>query len=47
MQPGEIVSGRFEIQTRAGSGGMGDVYRAIDRQIGAPVALKVLPSGSR
>jgi len=38
----ELVSGRFEIERLASSGGMAAVYRAIDRTTGAPVALKVL-----
>ncbi len=42
MQPRDIVAGRFEIDRLAGSGGMGAVYRAIDRRTGQPVALKVL-----
>ena len=42
MQPRDIVAGRFEIDRLAGSGGMGAVYRTIDRQTGQVVALKVL-----
>jgi len=42
MQPGDIVGERFEILQRAGSGGMGVVYRAHDRNTGCDVALKVL-----
>src|SRR4051812_9777208 len=41
MEPGILVGGRFEIERRAGAGGMGVVYRARDRQ-GGLVALKVL-----
>ncbi len=40
--PGEIVSSRFAIERLAGSGGMGTVYRALDRVTGGPVALKVM-----
>jgi serine/threonine protein kinase len=36
-----LVARRFEIERRAGSGGMGDVYRARDRHTGAAVALKL------
>jgi tetratricopeptide (TPR) repeat protein len=40
--PGTLVAQRFEIERRAGSGGMGDVYRALDRDSSEPVAIKVL-----
>ncbi|WP_437283711.1 protein kinase [Sorangium sp. So ce375] len=42
MRVGEIVDERFQIEGLAGSGGMGHVYRARDRQSGDTVALKVL-----
>jgi len=38
----DLVSGRFQIERLASSGGMAVVYRAMDRSTGAPVALKVL-----
>lgn len=40
MKPGEIIAGRFEIVSFVGEGGMGAVYRALDRQTGEQVALK-------
>ncbi|WP_437733308.1 protein kinase domain-containing protein [Sorangium sp. So ce1335] len=40
----QVLAGRFELERIAGSGGMGDVYRARDRQDGALVALKLLRS---
>src|SRR5512142_2693598 len=46
MKPGDIVENRFELEHVAGSGGMGTVYRAIDRTTGTPVAFKVLRSAS-
>jgi eukaryotic-like serine/threonine-protein kinase len=42
MRPGDVVAERFEVEKRAGAGGMATVYRAIDRITGQPVALKVL-----
>ncbi|HRI68687.1 MAG TPA: protein kinase [Polyangium sp.] len=42
MKTPELVSGRFEIERLASSGGMAVVYRALDRTTGLPVALKVL-----
>jgi serine/threonine protein kinase len=37
-----IVNERFEIVSKADTGGMGTVYHAVDRRDGAAVALKVL-----
>jgi eukaryotic-like serine/threonine-protein kinase len=39
------VDDRFEVQSFAGSGGMGSVYRSLDRATGHAVALKVLHGG--
>ncbi|MBI3927597.1 MAG: serine/threonine protein kinase [Armatimonadetes bacterium] len=37
---GTVVAGRYEVVALIGAGGMGAVYRAIDRHTGLPVALK-------
>src|ERR1700690_2650230 len=42
MRPGDVLGERFEIERVAGAGGMGTVYRGIDRASGQPVAIKVL-----
>lgn len=39
------MAGRFELEARAGAGGMGVVFRARDRQSGETVALKLLHVG--
>ena len=46
MGPGSTVAGRYLIESLAGEGGMGRVYRAEDLLTHAKVALKVLgPQG--
>jgi serine/threonine protein kinase/tetratricopeptide (TPR) repeat protein len=42
VNPGTLIEGRFEIQRLAGRGGMGAVYRALDRSQRTPVAVKIL-----
>ncbi len=39
---GQVLGGRFEVVAQIGKGGMGEVYRARDRQLGRSVAVKVL-----
>lgn len=43
--PGSLIAGRFELLERLGAGGMGTVFRARDRQLHEPVAVKVLRLG--
>ncbi len=42
MLPGDLVGDRFQIERLAKAGGMGAVYRAIDRTNGNAVAVKML-----
>jgi len=42
---GELVGGRFRVERRVGSGGMGTVYFATDEVAKTSVALKVLHAG--
>ncbi len=42
LSVGEVISGRFEIAALADWGGMGAVYRALDRETGKEAALKLL-----
>ena len=42
LATGQLFAGRFEILEVIGSGGMGTVYRAHDRELGEDIAIKVI-----
>jgi len=43
LTPGEKL-GRYEIRSKIGAGGMGEVYLAEDTKLDRKVALKILPA---
>lgn len=42
LQPGQTLAGRFRIARFIGRGGMGEVYKADDLELGGAVALKIV-----
>src|SRR6185295_14929452 len=46
FMPGEVLASRYRMIARIGRGGMGDVWRADDLVLQAPVALKLMHSTS-
>lgn len=42
LQPGTLIDDRYTIVEFIGGGGMGDVYRAREKELNRPVAIKIL-----
>lgn len=44
LDSGKVLGGRYEIITEIGEGGMGSVYRALDRELSEELAIKMVRS---
>jgi hypothetical protein len=45
-QMGQVLNGRYELETRVGDGGMAVVYQGRDRVLNRTVAIKVCATNS-
>jgi len=45
LGPGAVIAGRYRLQARLGTGGGGTVWRCLDEQLQAVVALKIVGDG--
>ena len=46
VKRGDVIAGRFRLDERVGTGGMGIVFRALDQDTQRPVAIKILDGRS-
>jgi eukaryotic-like serine/threonine-protein kinase len=42
LKPGQTFAGRYEVKDLLGAGGMGMVFKAVDRELGETIAIKTL-----
>ncbi|APR84760.1 Serine/threonine protein kinase [Minicystis rosea] len=42
MKPGAVIAGKYQLESRLGVGGMGEVWRATHLELGRPFALKFM-----
>lgn len=42
LVPGRVIAGRYRLEARLASGGMGEVFKATHVELGRPLALKVM-----
>ncbi|KYF83122.1 hypothetical protein BE11_43235 [Sorangium cellulosum] len=45
-QPGEVLDGRYELESRVGEGTFGEVWKAVDLRVGLTVAVKLAKNGA-